>query len=240
MDKFVFHSITNGDKTRINSSSNAMSTYGFTYEFHFFEKNTADRRRGCFDSHIELFKYAKERNMEYICINEDNIIHTDTSIPPHFQENITKLINEKRWNIIILGGIYHPFTMCQPTEYSIFYKTKSLHSTCCYIIHKRLYKRVLRSYEKHLDEHIDYYLMNEAQNEAYISMPFIFRRNNIIPTTVGFGNTNLFNSIVDLYYYVNCSSFMINVWESYAKYYTYILFIIIVLLCIYIKYTLFK
>ena len=206
-----------------------MSTYGFTHEFHFFKKNTTDGRRGCFDSHIELFKYAKERNMEYICINEDNLIHTETSIPPNFIDNITKVIKEKIWNIIILGGWYIPFTMCEPTTYSTLYKTTSLHGTSCYIIHKRLYKRILRSYEKHVHEHIDYYLMNEARNKAYISIPFIFRRNNIIPTT----NTYLVNTIVNLYYYVNCSTFMTKVWESYAKYYTYILFIIIVLLCIY-------
>lgn len=225
-----FHTITNGNKDRINSTKRAFERYGLSTTFIHFKKHPTNGKLGCFLSHIKLFKYAQKHDMEYICISEDNLTNNFTRLKS-IDKNIEKFITtHSSWNILIIGGIYHPLVTVEPTIYNSIYKTNSIHGLCCYIIHKRFYTKILKQYTSHIDEHIDAYLMRKAQPRAYILSPLLFLRNNIIPTS----NTYFSNSIVNGYYYIVCSKSAHNMMQYYAT--NHIVFwsigIIIILLCI--------
>jgi len=234
--EFHIHIITNGDENRIKKTIQSLEYYNFPYTFHTFEKHPTSGKKGCFLSHIEMYKYARDNNLEYICIAEDNIIETKVNLKRIKTELIDIL--QKKWNIIILGGWFVPFTVCKSTSYKYIYNTTSLHGTSCYIIHKKFYSYILKHYKKYQEYHIDYYLMQEAKLKAFIVNPFLFRRNNIIPTT----NTYLINSVVDMYHYINCSNIMTKGWQYFSKHSVFlvlclvIIILLIIILILFIKY----
>lgn len=227
-----FHVITNGDPERIELTKEAFDTFAISHEFHHFEKNKRDGKLGCFESHIKMLEYARDKQLDYICIAEDNIMVVNKKINRLVHLELNELIETSKWNIIICGGWFIPFTMCTSTSFQYIYKTTSIHGTSCYIIHKRFYKKILESYHKHMNEHIDYFYMSKAKKHAYILNPFLFRRNNRLATT----NSYLINSVVDMYQYINCSDRAIRGWSFYSKHYKLILylilFIILLLFCI--------
>ena len=228
MNSFHFHVITNGDSERKKSTMECFESLGIPFEFHMFEKHPSNGKLGCFLSHIKLYEYALSNKMEYICIAEDNITQTENDIVKQSKELISFINDKKKWKIIILGGWFVPFTTCSPTVYETLYKTNSIHGTTCYIIHKRLYDNILKIYKKHINEHIDYFIMSESFNKAYIVNPFMFRRNNTIPTT----NSYFLNSVVDMYHYINCSSRMTRGWSFFSKYYKFVIYLCILILLI--------
>ena len=206
----VFHTITNGNKDRITSTKKSFNKYNLSSIFFYFEKHKTNGKLGCFLSHINILKYAKKHDMEYICITEDNLIynhHTIKTISKHITQFIT---TNSTWNILILGGWYIPFSTVENTIYPSIYKTRSIHGTSCYIIHKRFYTKIIEDYKNHTDEHIDAYLMRTAQPQAYIVYPLLFRRNNFIPTT----NSYFSNEIVNGYYYIAFSK-KVHKWIEY-------------------------
>jgi GR25 family glycosyltransferase involved in LPS biosynthesis len=225
-----FHTITNGDKDRINSTKKAFKRYGLSTTFFHFKKHPTNGKLGCFLSHIKMFKYAYKHNMEYICISEDNLTTISTRLKSIYKNIETFITTHPNWNMLLIGGWYIPLATVEPTIYHSIYKTNSIHGTSCYIIHKRFYTKILKQYTSHIDEHIDAYLMRKAQPCAYILSPLLFRRNNIIPTS----NTYFSNEIVNGYYYMICSKSAHNMMEYYAT--NHIVFwsiaIIIILLCI--------
>lgn len=228
----TIHVITNGNKKRLYTTKKSLSNYGLTSKIFNFPKHPTNGKLGCFLSHIELYKYARDINLEYIIICEDSINHTMDHIPKKIERELSILLNKPNWNIIFLGAWFIPFTRFTKTSYSSIYKTSSIHGTSCYIIHKRLYMSILNDFQNHQDKHIDRHLVNRGGDEIYIVYPVIFTRSNIIPTT----NNYFSNSIVNIYYYINCSKTLCNFWQYYAvHYYTIwieLLFIIIVILII--------
>ena len=217
--KFLFYTITNGDTIRIRNTKSVFRIYSLKNEFVFMKKHPTSGKLGCFESHIHMFTYAKQNNMEYICISEDNINNIpDTDVESALQ-NISIFINRcSTWEIIILGGWYIPLptTTIESTVYPSIYKTNSIHGTSCYIIHKRLYLKILDIYSSFMDYHIDRLLMETAKNEAYILYPFLFRRSQIIPTT----NLNVLpNSIINNYYSIICSESFLKGIQFYAIHY---------------------
>lgn len=208
MESICFHVITNGNPERMKSIETAFHTYGLLYKLVHFKKNPKSGKLGCFLSHIKLFKYAEKHDMDYIGIAEDNGINMYDTLPSSLSTDIKSLIPNTDWEIIILGGWFIPFTTYQNTTYPTLYKTTSIHGTTCYIIHRRLYRSILVNYKKHLHEHIDAYLANKSKC-TYIASPLLFRRNNLLPTT----NTYFSNTIVNYFYYINCSRTAILAWE---------------------------
>lgn len=214
-----FHTITNGNKERIKSTTKALLKYNLHTKLHHFDKHPTNGRLGCFLSHIQLFKYAKKHCMEYICITEDNLTFVSHRISKYLLNHLYQFIeSNSTWNIIILGGWYIPLTLVDKTSYKSIYNTKSIHGTSCYIIHKRLYTNILKCYKNFTDEHIDKYIMEMAYPESYILYPLLFRRNNIIPTS----NTYFSNSIVNGYYYILCSKSTHKFMEYYATHYFHV------------------
>ena len=220
----VFHTITNGDENRINKTKEAFEHYNLKNIFHHIPKHPTDGRLGCFLSHIKLFKYAEKHGMEYIFISEDNL---------SINNNINKLElddfmrNSSSWAIIILGGWLIPFVTFTTTSYTSIFKTSSIHGTSAYVIHKRLYKPILKHYKKHQTEHIDSYIMKCAKSHAYIVSPLIFYRNNTIPTTNSY---YIPNKIIDYYYYINCSKHARTFFEYYSIHYESILLLVILII----------
>ena len=190
---------------------------------------------GCFQSHVHLYKFAHQHDMEYIGIAEDNSIHMHDTLPASVVLNVNQLLPTQDWDLILLGGWFIPFSRYTHTSYPSLYKTTSIHGTSCYIIHKRLYTKILATYEHHLDKHIDAYLMNQSAS-CYMVSPLLFRRNNTIPTS----NTYFSNAIVNAFYYINCSRTATLMWEFYSIHSLTILTIALLILLIVLLYWLYR
>lgn len=62
----------------------------------------ANGRIGCSMSHLKCLKMAKERNMEYVLIIEDDILFL---LPDTFIKNINKFFyTNKYWDVLLLAG----------------------------------------------------------------------------------------------------------------------------------------
>jgi len=211
MDSLCFHIITNGNPDRIETTRTAFETYGLKFQWEHSDKHPTNGKRGCFLSHIKLFRHAKKEGMEYIAIAEDNLIQMHDRIPSSVAREVAALLPTNEWGLVLLGGWFVPFSSYGARHGTTLYKTSSIHGTSCYIIHRRLYLSILEHYKPHLDEHIDAYLMN-ASPCSYIVAPLLFRRNNTTPTS----NTYFSNTVVNWFYYINCSRAATVWWEFYS------------------------
>lgn len=223
-----FHLITNGDPQRMATTRHAFERYGFNYKWVQSEKHPTNGKLGCFKSHLKLFQYAKKNHMEYIAIAEDNLIHIHETLPLNVVNDIQLLLPTDEWSLILLGGWFVPFSN-YGSHRGTLYKTSSIHGTSCYIIHQRLYLSILKNYKAHLDEHIDAYLMS-ASPCSYIVSPLLFRRNNTTPTS----NTYFSNTIVNWFYYINCSQSATLWWEFYSVHSLNIQIIVLILILLFL------
>ena len=224
------YTITNGDETRKKKTIESFHIYGLKPRFIHFPRNLANGKLGCFMSHIEMFKYAHSRNMDFICISEDNIISNGKKIPTEIDDELKQFIKkEPKWNMIILGGFFHPSYLVTSTSYSSIYQTSYVHGTSCYIIHKRLYKRMIRYYSSYKDFHIDWVLSFLSKGHSYIVHPLFFYRNGELPTT----NRYFSNTIVNYYYYLFYNKPVQYALEKYSIFYIYIWLCISIVLFFY-------
>ena len=88
-------------------------------------------------------KYARDKNLEYIIIFEDDIKFTNVSL---FKQQFTKFINSNiNWDVIILSSNnYKPFTKI--SDFCI--KVKNSQSTLGYIVHKKYYDILIKNYSQ--------------------------------------------------------------------------------------------
>ena len=96
----MIHIITHGDKVRKKEVTKSVSKVGYRCQFHAFEKHLTDKNLGRFSSHMALFKYAEERNMEYIWIAEDSLQLSLESLPTTMKENIDTFLDGPDWNMM--------------------------------------------------------------------------------------------------------------------------------------------
>ena len=158
---------------------------------------------GCSLSHLNLLKYAKNNNLDYIIIFEDDIKFTDIGL---FKYQFTKFINSKiNWDVIILSGNnYHPFTKI--SDFCI--KVKNSQSTLGYVVHKNYYNTLINNYKVGID------LLIKNQNKPYFYCIDIYRKilqqnDNwymIIPATISQHTT--FSNIEKTIY--DCNELLLN------------------------------
>jgi glycosyl transferase family 25 len=136
-----------------------------TYEFIPAISNT-DPKVGCNLSHQYCIQLAKERNLEYVLILEDDVM---------FENNINDIlkkalnaVGEYEWNLLYLGGnlkgeAYH--------KHDHLLQVTSVNTTHAYIIHKRFYDTVL---ELPTSTIIDYHYRRLASKyNMYMCSPMV-------------------------------------------------------------------
>lgn len=152
-----------------------LSKLGLAYQIHRFQKHPEAGWKGCIDSHLRVYQYAADRNVDWIFICEDNILAHDNVLPYKKYSNLFKFIDTcPDWGIIFTGGyILRPWDYCKPTKYTQVYETRNNnHGTVSYMIHSRLYKQILTMHKlSPINVHFDIFI---SQFTCYIYNPLLF------------------------------------------------------------------
>ena len=97
---------------------------------------------GCGKSHIKALKKAKDKNLDYIIIMEDDIELKKNKIEKYFDE-IERL---KNWDVIILSG--HGKKIPYKNNIS---KAIAIKTTGMYIIKKKYYNKLIDNFQESVD-----------------------------------------------------------------------------------------
>jgi glycosyl transferase family 25 len=136
-----------------------------TYEF-IPAVNDPDPKVGCNLSHQYCIRLAKERDLDYVLILEDDVIFEDNV--NDILEKALSAVHEYEWNLLYLGG---------NLKEEAFYMNEhllhvtSVNTTHAYIIHKRFYDTVL---ELPTSTIIDYHYRRLASTyNMYMCAPMV-------------------------------------------------------------------
>lgn len=98
---------------------------------------------GCTMSHIKCLKLAKQRQLPYVFISEDDISFTD---PTTLLNSIKKFVTHKpKWDVLIIGGnVADPYVKI--TDY--FTRVLNVQTTTGYIVASHYYDTLIENYTK--------------------------------------------------------------------------------------------
>ena len=101
---------------------------------------------GCYMSHLEVLKSARNRNLPYITIFEDDILFLE---PNETFEKLDRIVNSDiKWDVILLGGNNHlPYQKIN--EDCI--KINNCQTTTAYIVKQSYYDTLIEHWEEGLD-----------------------------------------------------------------------------------------
>ena len=177
----MFHVITLKEvPERSKRVQNLLNKYHFDYKLHVFNKH-AKPVIGCFQSHISLYKYAKEQQMNYILILEDNI--SDTENTKYFKKSLPEIVNFLNTNncdILYLSLFLNPF-LTWDNRYGNFYKIHNdpfvTVGTMAYIIKYPCYSDILNNLEM-LEALLDHKQLDHFHQKynRYAYRPLFFTR----------------------------------------------------------------
>lgn len=169
------------------------------HSYRFFEAITTEETfaRSCGMSHITLIKQAKENNLPYVIIAEDDLKFTDTNSYNKFLELINKA-SQTDCDILLSGVYVNKKIIGENKEIQVIKKYNGCHLYC---IFEKAYDRCLEFEQTPIDEHIDnFYCKNLV---SYVCYPFVaVQQDNIYSDNV--------KQIVDY-------SWMINIQELYVS-----------------------
>ena len=108
---------------------------------------------GCSMSHLKLLEYAKENNLDYIVIIEDDMTITDMDL---FKTQLNKVLNSNiNYDVLLLGGNSHPIPQYQYiSDFCI--RTFNCKTTIGYIVKKYFYNILIQNFKEGLDNLIKY------------------------------------------------------------------------------------
>lgn len=132
--------------------------------FHTVKKHS-NPVRGCLESHLSLIKQAKQNNLPYIAILEDDakfLRKPNITLPETFA-------------IFYLGGSIKQVEHVH-NDYN---RAKEIWSTHAYIIHSSIYDKVINDLE-HYRQEIDRYYVEEIQQnyDCYVAKPLVTSQKN--------------------------------------------------------------
>ena len=152
---------------------------------------------GCKMSHYYVIKKAKENNLDYVIILEDDIIFNQNYLDnkKDIDDNILKLMNYNTWDIIYIGGnclrgkykqdrnkyIFRSYEkeelekLLTLNKYCV--KVDAVNTTLGYIVNKSMYNQLLNDIPNSGLEIDTFYNQNLLNNEIYKINPEIFYQN---------------------------------------------------------------
>ena len=166
---------------RKTSVENELNSLGWKYQ-RFNAIKTKDGRVGCSMSHLKLLKMAKEKNLDYIVIVEDDIQFMRKTWYNDKIENIM----DTDFDVFLLAGNLRP--PIYETKYDSIFKVSKSFTTTGYIVKKHYYDKLidnineglqllLKNLEKCLLLPINIYALDvywmklQERNKWYIIMP---------------------------------------------------------------------
>lgn len=162
---------------RKTSVENELNSLGWKYQ-RFNAIKTKDGRVGCSMSHLKLLKMAKEKNLDYIVIVEDDI---EFKRKDWYNERI-KNIMDTDFDVFLLAGNLRPPIF--QTKYENIVKVSKSFTTTGYIVKKHYYDTLINNIDKGIrlllknpggeynDNAIDCHWMKLQENDKwYIVMP---------------------------------------------------------------------
>ncbi len=194
LQSIPFHLITlHGNDKRLNSVQAVLESVGFQYTVHTFDRHPTDRSRGCYESHMSLFRYAQANDLPYIAILEDNIrLASDEGRGPvlpsdeQYQFMKDRLIGSKKdddedWEIMIFGGCTMAPIVFSVTSDPYVLSGNGTFGNFGYVISKAGYLRFLDLYHRLNVNHMPIdFLMQESEhaapNKVLLMTPMLFVR----------------------------------------------------------------
>jgi GR25 family glycosyltransferase involved in LPS biosynthesis len=105
---------------------------------------------GCHISHLEVLKSARDRNIPYVTIFEDDILFLE---PKETLEKLDRIVNSDiEWDVILLGGNNYP-PYQKINEDCI--KVNNCQTTTAYIVKQSYYDTLINHWQKGLDKLIE-------------------------------------------------------------------------------------
>ncbi len=138
-------------------------------------------RIGCSLSHLKCIQMAKEQNMEFVLILEDDVLFL---LPDDFVENVNKFLSnpQNKWDVLLLAGNnLPPFT----TNDEVSIRVTHCQTTTGYIVRKHYYDtlisnikegvaKLMKNPEHHYYFAIDkYWIHLQKQNRWMLLVPLI-------------------------------------------------------------------
>jgi GR25 family glycosyltransferase involved in LPS biosynthesis len=119
-----------------------LNNIGWTNYTRFNAIKCKDGRVGCSMSHLKILKNAKEKNLDYVVIIEDDIVFTD----PNLFNTMLKYFLEKNigYDVLLLAGNIRAHTI--PID-SFIHRTKRSCTTTGYIVKKHYYDTLINNIE---------------------------------------------------------------------------------------------
>ncbi len=168
------------------------------YTVHSFARHPTNPVRGAYESHMSLFRYAKENDLPWIAILEDNIrlASDDSNEPPlpsdeqyqFMKDRLMEKNSKDDWEVIIFGGftfLISPFALT--SDSNVLSTRGTCHGASGYVISKAGYLRMLELDRQNIDMPIDF-LMQESEHAApekvLVMTPMVFLRDTRIGSIV--------------------------------------------------------
>lgn len=169
---------------RTQKALNELAKYPFTVNVHKFHKQSPGWV-GCIQSHVNVYKFAKENNLDYVFVCEDNLMTSSSKFDESKYRELAEFIHtDKEWEVVFVGGYIHRFwDYCKRVKGNLYETRNNNHGSVSYIISRRLYEKVLADYEANLvKDHYDIYLTNKAK--CLIYSPLLFYHAHDIDSTI--------------------------------------------------------
>lgn len=124
---------------------------------------TQNGRVGCGLSHLKLIRMAKEENLNYICVFEDDAYFTN---PPKLKELIDYAFSKNiEYDVLLLAGNVKEDSKID--EY--VYKTTAAFTTTAYIVRKHYYDKLINN----LSESLKMLVKDPTKSEYAIDVNWI-------------------------------------------------------------------
>lgn len=107
---------------------------------------------GCTQSHIRCLEYAIEKNLERVCIVEDDMYITDMKT---FKQTLsTFLETHSAWDVLLLGGNVGPPYLKETSGRRVM----NAQTTTAYVVQHHYYETLLRNFKEGLRLCLAYHL----------------------------------------------------------------------------------
>jgi hypothetical protein len=134
---------------------------------------------GCFESHIDIIKYAYKKGFDNILVFEDDLTLTDSYNIDAIQNAIDFMKNNNNWDIFYLGYLGFNYDYNRPflnsknvTKNIVQYNPFATHALC---YSRRAIQRIMDTYQNYLGKiHYDIYLSGNAGLTNYCYIPMLF------------------------------------------------------------------
>lgn len=137
-------------KDRNESTIHELSKIGIKNPNRFSAIKKDNGAIGCFMSHLEVLKSARNRNLPYVTIFEDDILFLE---PKETLEKLDRIVNSDiEWDVILLGGNNYP-PYQKINEDCI--KVNNCQTTTAYIVKQSYYDTLINHWQKGLDKLIE-------------------------------------------------------------------------------------